>query len=66
MRRGWLLFAACVLAPHIMLLVGLIYLTKTELDKKNLGRKLALVSTGVLIVGSLLYYILCTPFFGLD
>ena len=50
MRRGWLLFAACVLAPHIMLLVGLIYLTKTELDKKNLGRKLALVSTGVLTV----------------
>jgi len=49
-----------------MLVVGLILLSKRDPAKKSLGKKLCLISTGVLILGTFIYYIMFTPLFGLD
>ncbi|MDD5449253.1 MAG: hypothetical protein PHO42_01465 [Candidatus Omnitrophica bacterium] len=65
MKKNWLYYFACVLAPHIMLVVGLIYLTRQG-RQRVLGKRLCAISTIVLIVGSLAYYIFFTPIFGLD
>jgi len=66
MKKNWLYYAACVAAPHIMLVVGLIYLARQDTQKKALGKRVCILSTAVLVAGSLLYYIVFTPIFGLD
>lgn len=66
MKKDWLCYSACIPLPHIMLVVGLILLSKRDPAKKSLGKKLCLISTGVLILGTFIYYIMFTPLFGLD
>ena len=66
MKKNWLHYLACILAPHIMLVVGLVYLARQGAQNKLLGKKLCILSTIVLIAGSLVYYIFFTPIFGLD
>lgn len=56
----------CVIAPHIMLVVGLILLSRKNPQNRILGKNVCIVSAVVLAVGSLLYYIFFTPMFGLD
>ncbi|NQU73688.1 MAG: hypothetical protein HQ547_03140 [Candidatus Omnitrophica bacterium] len=66
MKKDWLCHMGCIIAPHIMIVVGLIFLSRGDNRKKMLGKKLCGVSTLVLIAGSFLYYIFFTPIFGLD
>jgi len=66
MKKNWPYYAACIAAPHIMLVVGLIYLAKRDIQKKALGKRMCVLSTIVLIAGSLIYYVVFTPIFGLD
>lgn len=66
MKKKWLYYLACIIAPHIMLIAGLIFLSKSDLQKKALGKRLCITSTLVLILGSLAYYVFFTPIFGLD
>lgn len=66
MKKDWLYYLACILLPHIMLILGLVYLAKQGTQNKLLGKKLCILSTIVLIAGSLAYYIFFTPIFGLD
>jgi hypothetical protein len=60
------LYAASVLAPHIMLVVGLLMMTRST-DKKTgaVGLTVCKLSAIVLIAGSVLYYLFATPFFDL-
>lgn len=66
MKRDHLYYLACILVPHIMLVVGLVHLAKQDTKNRLLGKKLCTLSTIVLIAGSLVYYILFTPIFGMD
>ena len=66
MKKTWFYYPACIIMPHIMIVVGIVYLSKTDVQKRKLGKRLCLLSTLVMIAGSLLYYILFTPIFGLD
>jgi 4-amino-4-deoxy-L-arabinose transferase-like glycosyltransferase len=66
MIKKGLHYLACLIAPHIMLVVGLIYLSRKDAERKALGKRLCILSTIVLILGSLAYYIFFTPIFGLD
>ncbi len=65
-KKNWLHYLACIVAPHIMLFVGLIYLTKQDINKKAMGKRICILSSIVLITGSLIYYMFFTPIFGLD
>jgi hypothetical protein len=49
-----------------MLFVGLLYLAKQDADKKVLGKRICILSSIVLIAGSLIYYTFFTPIFGMD
>lgn len=66
LRRRWPYYISCVLVPHIMLVVGIIFLSRQNPEIKNFGKNLCKWSTAVLIFGSLIYYIFFTPLFGLD
>ncbi len=66
MRKKWLYLAGCLIAPHIMLIVGVIFLSKKDLERRSFGFKLCQWSTIVLIIGSLSYYVFFTPTMGLD
>lgn len=66
MKRKWLYYLACIPMPHIMLVVGLIFLSKSNPARKTLGKHLCIISTIILVFGSLIYYIFFTPIFGLD
>jgi len=66
MKRKWLYYLACIPMPHIMLVVGLIFLSKASGPKKVLGKHLCVISAIILVVGSLIYYTFFTPLFGLD
>lgn len=66
MKKEWLWYSLCVIVPHIMLVVGLVLLSRSDAAKKLLGKRLCLVSTAVLIIGSICYYLVFTPMFGLD
>ncbi len=66
MKKKWLYFSGCIIAPHIMLGVGMFFLSKKDLEHRTVGFKLCQWSTIVLIVGSLTYYVFFTPITGLD
>lgn len=66
MKKKWFYYLACIVAPHIMLFVGLVLLTKQDANQKLLGKRVCILSSIVFIVGSLIYYTLFTPIFGLD
>jgi len=66
MKNRWLYFSGCLIAPHIMLGVGMFFLSKKDLEHKSLGLKLCQWSTIVLLMGSLIYYVFFTPITGLD
>lgn len=66
MKKKWLYLSGCLVAPHIMLAVGMIFLARKDLEHKSFGFKLCRWSTVVLIIGSLVYYIVFTPIMGLD
>lgn len=66
MKKDWLYYLACIVAPHIMLFVGLFFLTKADPNQKILGKRICILSSVILIAGSLAYYIFFTPIFGLD
>ena len=66
MKRKWLYLSGCIIAPHIMLVVGMTFLAKRDLEHKTFGLKLCQLSTIVLIIGSLAYYALFAPMMGID
>ncbi|MEA3560448.1 MAG: hypothetical protein U9R31_01575 [Candidatus Omnitrophota bacterium] len=66
MKKKWPYYVGCVVIPHIMLIMGIIFLSNREKENKNLGVQLCKYSTIVLALGFLVYYIFFTPIFGLD
>lgn len=66
LKKKWPYYISTILVPHIMLVVGIIFLSKQNPESKKLGKSLCKWSTAVLIIGSLIYYIFFTPLFGLD
>ena len=66
MKHKWLYLSGCFVAPHIMLVIGLMFLAKKNLEFKSFGFKLCHLSTIVLIVGSLAYYVFLSPILGFD
>jgi len=66
MRNKWLYVLGALIAPHIMLVVGVIFLSKKDLEHKTFGLKLCQLSTIMLIIGSLVYYTLFFPIIGID
>ena len=65
-KSYWFYYAACLVVPHIMLVVGLIFLSLKDREKKVLGKNLCIASGVVIAAGSLVYYVFFTPMFGLD
>jgi len=65
-RKRWIYIAACFVVPHLTLLAGVYFLSKEDLDCKTFGLRLCKLSTYVLVIGSLIYYIFYTPVIGLD
>ena len=49
-----------------MLVVGLLLLARKDAENRLLGKHLCFVSAATLGVGTLFYYVLFTPMFGLD
>lgn len=66
MKNKWLYFSGCLIAPHLMLGIGMVFLSKKDLEHRSFGLRLCKWSTVVLIVGSLIYYVFFTPITGLD
>jgi len=67
MRKSrWLYYICSVAVPHIMIVIGLILLSRKNPETKILGKHICITSAVVLAVGSLAYYIFFTPMFGLD
>ena len=66
MKKKWLYYLGCAVVPQIMLVVGIIFLSRHNEEIKKLGLELCKFSTLVLILGSLVYYVFFTPIFGLD
>ena len=66
MKKKWLYLSGCLIAPHIMLLIGILFLSKKDLEHKAFGLKLCRASTVVLIIGSIAYYAFFAPIIGLD
>ncbi len=66
MKKKWLYLCGCLVAPHIMFVVGIAFLSRKDLQHKSFGLKLCRWSTAVLIIGSLSYYMFFTPLGGLD
>ena len=66
MKNRWLYLGGCFFVPHIMLAVGVFYISSKSLEKRDLGMKLCRLSTVVLITGSLAYYIFLTPIPGMN
>lgn len=66
MRKKIPFYLLSILIPHIMLIVGIIYLSNEDKEIKNFGLKICQLSLGVMIIGSFVYYLLFTPLFGLD
>jgi len=61
MKNKWLYLMGCFIAPHVMLVMGVFFLSKNDLEHKTFGLKLCKWSTLVLIIGSLAYYVFFTP-----
>ncbi len=66
MKKKWLYYVGCVVIPQIMLIVGIIFLSRQNEETRKLGLELCKLSTLVLILGFLAYYVFFTPIFGLD
>lgn len=66
MKKKWPYYIGCLTAPHIMLIVGVVFLSKQGQENKKFGMQLCKYSTIVLALGFLVYYIFFTPIFGLD
>jgi len=65
-KLNWLYYIGCIVAPHIMLVTGLVFLSKKSPQYRMLGKNISIACGAVLAIGSLLYYIYFTPMFGLD
>jgi hypothetical protein len=67
MEHKWADYIICLIAPHIALVIGLLFLLRGESAEHNqFGMRLIRLSLIVMILGSLAYYIFFTPMFGLD
>ena len=66
MKKKWPYYAGCVVIPHIMLIVGLIFLSRQGQENKSFGMQLCKYSTIFLTLGFFIYYLFFTPIFGLD
>ena len=66
MKKKWLYYVGCVVIPQIMLVIGIVFLSRQNEEIKKLGLELCKLSTFVLILGFLAYYVFFTPIFGLD
>ncbi|MEA3328602.1 MAG: hypothetical protein U9Q08_02565 [Candidatus Omnitrophota bacterium] len=66
MKKKWPYYIGCAAIPHIMLIVGIIFLSRREKENKDFGMQLCRYSTIVLTLGFLIYYLFFTPIFGLD
>ena len=66
MKKKWLYYVGCVVVPQIMLVVGIIFLSRHNEEIRKFGLELCKLSTFVLILGFLAYYVFFTPIFGLD
>jgi hypothetical protein len=66
MKNKWLYLSGCFIAPHIMLVTGVFFASKKDLEYKTFGLKLCQWSTTIIIIGSLLYYVFFTPIMGFD
>lgn len=61
MKRRWLYMAGCLMVPHIMLFVGILFLSGRDTERAALGMRLCKWSTAVLVTGSFLYYVYFMP-----
>ena len=66
MKNKWLYLSGCFVVPHIMLLLGVFFVARNDLEHRTFGLKLCRLSTIVLIIGSLVYYVFFTPITGFD
>ncbi len=66
MKKKFPLYLACVLVPQIMIILGVIYLSKSDKNLKKTGLRISQLSLAVMIIGSFFYYLFFTPLFGLD
>jgi hypothetical protein len=66
MKNKWLYLVGCIIAPHVMFVLGVVFLSKKDLEHKTFGLKLCKWSSVVLIIGSLAYYIIFAPVVGFD
>ncbi len=66
MKKKWLYYVGCVVIPQIMLVIGIVFLSRHKEEIKKFGLELCKLSTFVLILGFLAYYVFFTPIFGLD
>ena len=66
MKKKWLYYVGCVVIPQIMLVIGIVFLSRQKEEIKKFGLGLCKLSTFVLILRFLAYYVFFTPIFGLD
>ena len=66
MKNKWLYLGGCFIVPHIMLAIGVVFISKKDLEHRAFGLKLCRWSTTVLAVGFVAYYLFFTPIMGLD
>ncbi|OIO80671.1 MAG: hypothetical protein COW11_01485 [Candidatus Omnitrophica bacterium CG12_big_fil_rev_8_21_14_0_65_43_15] len=67
MERKWIDYIICLAAPHIAIVVGLMFLATGETkEHQQFGLRIFRLSLIVMAAGSLIYYIFYTPMFGLD
>lgn len=52
--------------PHIMLVIGVLFISRKDLQHRAAGYSMCKWSTAVLILGSFVYYIFFTPLVGLE
>lgn len=65
-RKKFLCYMLSALAPQIMLIFGIVWLTKNSDENKKLGLRVCQISLSIMVLGSFIYYIFFTPIFGLD
>jgi multisubunit Na+/H+ antiporter MnhC subunit len=66
MKNKWLYISCCFIAPHIMFIAGVFFLSKKDLEHKTFGLKLCQWSTMALIISSVVYYIFFIPIISPD
>ncbi len=66
MKKKWLYYVSCAIIPQIMLVIGIAFLSRHNEEINKFGLELCKLSTFVLILGFLAYYVFFTPIFGLD